>query len=228
LADLRTSTHSHTEKAKAFKNYLAANSDADDWFQALPAATKLNMDLINIALEAQYPAEPKVQPTAVEFGTELLRCKLTKEELGTKVKVADREVWVYHAWGTKMQRLVLKAGVSAMTTYIKQVRVELPGPLRTKIGKTHANWRAFIKAVWDVDTVELELDMREEKERQEEFQKMHQALQASPTAGIRAQLTNARLGLPEQVAARWPTTAPGANPFQSTRGGGQGNLFTAP
>jgi hypothetical protein len=225
--DVKVSTSS-ADKAKAFKNYLAANSDADDWFQALPAATKLDMDLIDIALEAQYPAEPKVQPTAAEFATELLRCKLTKEELGTKVKVADREVWAHHAWGTKMQRLALKAGVSATTTYIEQVRVELPGPLRTKIGKTHANWPAFIKAVRDVDTVELELDMKEEKERQEEFQKMRQALQASPTVGIRAQLTNARLGPPEQAAACWPTTVPGANPFQSTRGGGQGNLFTTP
>ncbi|KAF8199387.1 hypothetical protein K438DRAFT_1583566 [Mycena galopus ATCC 62051] len=224
--DVKVST-SNADKAKAFKNYLAANSDADDWFQALPAATKLNMDLIDIAIEAQYPAEPTVQPTAAEFGTELLRCKLTKEELGTKVKVADHEVWAHHAWGTKMLRLAMKAGVSATTTYIEQVQVELPGPLRTKIGKTHADWPAFIKAVRDVDTVELELDMKEEKERREEFSKMRQALQTSPTAGIRAQLTNVRLGPPAQAAARWPTPAPGANPFQST-GGGQGNLFAAP
>ncbi|KAJ7206013.1 hypothetical protein GGX14DRAFT_367669 [Mycena pura] len=225
--DVKVSTSS-ADKAKAFKNYLAANSDADDWFQALPVATKLDMDLIDMAIEAQYPAEPKVQPTAAEFATELLRCKLTKEELGTKVKVADREVWAHHAWGTKMQRLALKAGVSTTTTYIEQVRVELPGPLRTKIEKTYANWPAFIKAVRDVDTVELELDMKEEKERREEFAKMRQALHASPTAGIRAQLNNARLGPPAQVPARWPTPVPGANPFQGGRGGGQGNLFGAP
>ncbi|KAJ6529696.1 hypothetical protein B0H19DRAFT_1274089 [Mycena capillaripes] len=224
--NVKVSTSS-ADKAKAFKNYLAANSDADDWFQALPTATKLDMDLIDITIEAQYPAEPTVQPTAAEFGTELLRCKLAKEELGTKVKVADREVWAHHAWSTKMMRLAAKAGVSATTTYIEQVRVELPGPLRTKIGKTHANWPAFIKAVRDVDTVELELDMKEEKERREEFSKMRQALQASPTAGICAQLTNARLGPPVQTAACWPTPAPGANPFQNTGGGGQGSLFTA-
>ncbi|KAJ7463665.1 hypothetical protein FB451DRAFT_1403685 [Mycena latifolia] len=205
--DVKVSTSS-ADKAKAFKNYLATNSDADDWFQALPAATKLDMDLIDIANEAQYPAEPKVQPTATEFGTELLRCKLTKEELGTKVKVADRKVWAHYAWGTKMQRLVLKAGVSATTMYIEQVRVELLGPLCMKIGKTHVNWPAFIKAVRDVNTVELELNMKEEKERWEEFSKMRQVLQVSPTAGIRAQLTNARLGLPVQAPTRWPTPAP--------------------
>ncbi|KAJ7706875.1 hypothetical protein B0H17DRAFT_1125692 [Mycena rosella] len=224
-------TTSSTDKAKAFKNYLAANSDTDDWYQALPATTKLDMDLIDIAIEAQYPAEPTVKQTAAEYGTELLKCKLTKEELGTKVKVVDREVWAHHAWGTKMLRLALKAGVSATTTYIEQVRVELPGPLRTKIGKTHANWPAFIKAVRDVDTVELELDMKdwhEEKQQRDEVTKICQALQASPTAGIQAQLTNTRLGAPVQAPARWPTPSPGANPFQGTGGGGHGNLFAAP
>ncbi|KAF8182185.1 hypothetical protein K438DRAFT_1975723 [Mycena galopus ATCC 62051] len=70
--DIKVST-SNADKAKAFKNYLAANSDADDWFQALPAATKLNMDLIDIAIEAQYLAEPTVEPTAAEFETDARR-----------------------------------------------------------------------------------------------------------------------------------------------------------
>ncbi|KAJ7649206.1 hypothetical protein B0H17DRAFT_1215420 [Mycena rosella] len=167
--DVKVKTSS-ADKAKAFKNYLAANSDADDGYQALPAATKLDMDLIDVVIEAQYPAESTVKQTATEYGMELLKCKLMKEELGTKVKVADREVWAHHAWGTKMLHLALKAGVSATTTYIKQVRVKLPGPLHTKIGKTHANWPVFIKAVQDVDTVELELDMKdwyEEKEQRD-------------------------------------------------------------
>jgi riboflavin biosynthesis pyrimidine reductase len=43
--------------------------------------------------------------------------------------------------------------------------------------------------------------MKEEKERQEEFQKMRQALQAA-MVGIRTQLTNTRLSPPEQVAVR--------------------------
>ncbi|KAJ7137884.1 hypothetical protein C8R44DRAFT_868254 [Mycena epipterygia] len=206
--DVKVSTSS-TDKTKAFKNYLVSGSDADEWYKALPAVTKADMDLIDTAIEAQYPAE----------------ATLTTEEIGTKVTVADREVWAHHAWCTKMMRLGLKANVLAMTTYIEQVRVELPGPLRKKIGKTFADWTAFTKAVRDVDTVELELDMKEEKERREEFARMRQALQASPTAGIRAQLSNARLG--PQAPARWPTPAPGANPFQSMGGGGQGNLFTA-
>ncbi|KAJ7176151.1 hypothetical protein C8R43DRAFT_1118677 [Mycena crocata] len=221
-------------KAEAFRNYLISGSDIDDWFKTLPDATKIDMDLIDAAVEAQYPEEATVQPTAAEYGTELLRCKLTMAELGTRVKVADREVWAHHAWCTKILRLAMKAGVSATTTYIEQVRIELPSPLRTKIGKTHANWPAFIKAVRDVDTVELELEMkerREDKEKRDRLEKMlekQSTLQASPTAGIRAQLGGTRISAPAATPGRWPATAPGASPFQTAGGGGQGNLFAAP
>ncbi|KAF8144991.1 hypothetical protein K438DRAFT_1992245 [Mycena galopus ATCC 62051] len=197
-------TTSSADKAKAFKHYLVAGSDVDIWYRALPAATRADMDLIDAALELQYPSEATVQPTAAEYGTELLKCRLTMEELSTKTKVADRDV-----------------------------RVELPKPLCTKIGKTHADWPAFIKAIRDVDTVDLELDMKEWKEEKEQRDKIAKMLEqrpapASPTAGIRGQLANARIGAPAQGPARWPPLAPGANPFQAAQGGRQGNLFTAP
>ncbi|KAF8200623.1 hypothetical protein K438DRAFT_1966094 [Mycena galopus ATCC 62051] len=209
------------DKAKAFKHYLVAGSDVDIWYRALLAATRADMDLIDAALELQYPSDITVQPTAAEYITELLKCRLTMEELGrTKTKVAEHDVWVHHAWANKMLRLATKAGVSAATTYIEQVRVELPKPLRTKIGKTHADWPAFIKAIWDVNTVELELDMKEWKEEKEQWDSITKMLQqrpapASPTAGIRGQLANARIGAPAQDPVGWPPLAPGANPFQA-------------
>ncbi|KAJ7906121.1 hypothetical protein B0H13DRAFT_2333808 [Mycena leptocephala] len=198
-------TTSSADKAKAFKHYLVADSDVDVWFRALPVGTRANMDLIDAAIEAQYPSEATVQPTEAEYGTMLLKCRLTMEELGTK-KVADRDVWAHHAWGNKMLRIATKAGVAKTTTYIEQVPVELPKPLRTKIAKAHANWAAFVKAIRDVDTVELELDMKEWKEEKEQrdsiakILEQRPALQASPTAGIRAQLTNAKISAPAQGA----------------------------
>jgi hypothetical protein len=156
------------------------------------------------------------------------------EELGTKVKLAEHDVWAHHAWANKMLRLTTKAGVASTTTYIEQVRRELPAPLRTKLAKVHANWAAFAKAIRDVDTGELEQEMKEKREEKEECDKLARmvnqraGLQASPTAGIRAQLTNARIGGPEQGPPRWPLAAPDANLFQGTGGGGQGNLFAAP
>jgi hypothetical protein len=226
--DVKVMTSS-ADKAKAFKHYLVAASDVDVWFQALPAATRADMDLIDTALELQYPSAAMVQLTTAEYSTELLKSRLSMEELGTKTKVADRDVWAHHAWANKMLRLAAKAGVSATTTYIEQVRVELLKPLRTKIGKTHSDWPAFIKAIREVDTVELELDMkdwREEKEQRDSVAKMleRRPVPQSPTAGICAQLNNAKIGGPP----RWPAPAPGADPFQATQAGGPGNLFGAP
>ncbi|KAF8175642.1 hypothetical protein K438DRAFT_1847439 [Mycena galopus ATCC 62051] len=224
-------TMSSTNKAKASKHYLVAGSDVDIWYRALLAHA--DMDLIDAALELQYPLEATVQPTAAEYGTELLKCRLTMEEIRTKTKVADRDVWSHHAWANKMLHLAMKAGVSATSTYIEQIRVELPKPLHTKISKTHADWPVFIKAIRDVGTVELELDMKEWKEEKEQRDSIAKMLEqwappASPMAGIHVQLANARIGTPAQAPARWPPIVPGANPFQGSGGGRQGNLFAAP
>ncbi|KAJ7704563.1 hypothetical protein B0H17DRAFT_1193768 [Mycena rosella] len=227
-------TTSSADKAKAFKMYLVPGSEADDWFARLPAATRTNMDLIDAALDAQYPSEATVQPTPAEYATDLLKAWLTMEELGTKVKLADHDVWAHHAWANKMLRLAVKAGVTTTTTYIKQVHRELPGPLCTKIAKLHPDWAAFAKAIRDVNTGELEQEMKEKKQEKEEHDKLARLVeqqtgpQASPTAGICAQLTNARISTPALNQARWPQAAAGANPFQGTGGGGQGNLFVAP
>lgn len=228
--DTRPST-SGADKAKAFKNYLVAGSEVDTWYKSLSAAIRADMDLLDTAIEDRYPSQETVQPTAAEYGVMLVKEKLRMEELGTKVKVADRDVWAHHAWANKMLRFATNAGVEKTSIYIEQVRLELPRQIRTKLLKTFKDWPEFIKAVRDVDTVELEVEMkewREEKEKQDRVEKLlerRQALQASPTAGIRAQLTNTTIGVP---APRWPAPSGGANPFHSTGSGGQGNLFAPP
>ncbi|KAJ7209816.1 hypothetical protein B0H12DRAFT_1278866 [Mycena haematopus] len=218
------------DKAKAFKNYLVSGSEADRWFKALPVATRASMDLIDAAVEAQYPEQQEVQPTAGEYGAMLTKEKLKMEELGTKVTVADREVWAHHAWASKMLRYATSAGISGTDTYVEVVRIELPRQLRTKIPKTFANWKEFVKAIREVDTVELEMEMKEWRDEKAKQDRLAQlvALQASPTAGIRNQLANAKINAPVQGPARWPGPAAGANPFQNAGGGGRGNLFGAP
>ncbi|KAJ6456905.1 hypothetical protein C8R45DRAFT_1185017, partial [Mycena sanguinolenta] len=228
--DTRASTPS-ADKAKAFKNYLVAGSEVDIWYKGLPAATKADMDLLDAAIELRYPAQDTVQPTEVEYGVMLVKEKIRMEDLGTKVKVAERDVWAHLAWANKMQRLATSAGVAATATYIEQVRVELPRQLRTKVGRTFTDWSAFIKAVRDVDAVELEMEMKEWREEEEEKKKMARMLASrqpptSPTAGLRNQLANTSLG-GHAGAPRWPAPAAQGNPF-GAGGGGRGNLFGGP
>ncbi|KAJ7141492.1 hypothetical protein C8R44DRAFT_604666 [Mycena epipterygia] len=230
--DTRASTFS-TDKAKAFKNYLVAGSEVDTWYKALSAATKTDMDLLDAVIEARYPTQEAIQPTAAEYGVMLVCAKLKMEELGTKVKVADRNVWAQHVWANKMLLLATNAKVETTSTYIEQVRLDLPKQLRTKLGKTFTDWPAFVKAVRDVDAVDLEVEMREWREEEEARKRLtlmverQPAPPVSPTAGIRAQLTNTTLGAPAQ-GARWTMPGPTANPFRGTGSGGQGNLFAVP
>jgi hypothetical protein len=60
-------TTSSTDKAKAFKMYLIPGCEADEWFATLSVATHVHMDLI----DTQYPAEVTVQPTLVEYATDV-------------------------------------------------------------------------------------------------------------------------------------------------------------
>jgi sugar phosphate isomerase/epimerase len=88
-------------------------------------------------------------------------------------------------------------GVAAGSTYMEQVRLDLPSQIRSKIGKGHANWVAFLKAVRDVDLSDLEVEMKEwraKKDKIDTLKKHQAALQASPTASIRAQLAGAAIG----------------------------------
>ncbi|KAJ6544864.1 hypothetical protein DFH09DRAFT_1321716 [Mycena vulgaris] len=158
--NVKVSTRS-TDKVKAFRNYLVTNTDANNWYKTRTAATKANMDFIDITIKAQYSAEATVQPTPAEYTIDLLKTNLTIEELGTKVIITDSEVWAHHTWCVKMMRLVLKAKVLATTTYIEQVHIELPGLLRKKIGKMFTDWAVFIKAIHNIDAAELILDMKE-------------------------------------------------------------------
>ncbi|KAJ7233814.1 hypothetical protein C8J57DRAFT_1090289 [Mycena rebaudengoi] len=231
--DIHPSTSS-ADKAKAFKNYFVAGSKVDIWYKGLPTATKADMDLLDAALEARYPEQQTVQLTPAEYGMMLVKEKPKKEELGTKIKVVDREVWAHHAWANKMLRYTTNAKVDKNNTYIEQVRIELPQQIRTKISKMFVNWGAFLREVWEIDTVELEVEMRERREEEETWKNLKQmverqaAVQASPTAAIRSQLTRTTIGAPAQAPPRWPAPTPSGNPFSSGGNGGQGNLFRAP
>jgi hypothetical protein len=144
-------TTASTDKAKTFKNYLVSGSKVNIWYKGLTAGVKADMDQVEAALEVKYPEQESVQPTKAEYEVMLTREKLKEEELGKRVKVVDKEVWVHHVWATKMARLANNAGVAAGNTYMEQVRLDLLSQIRSKIGKRHATWAVFLKAVRDVD-----------------------------------------------------------------------------
>ena len=61
--------------------------------------------------------------------------------------MAGREVYSHVAWADKMATTVKSAKLEKTTSYIRQVRKELPSILREKVGTGHADWTAFLQAV---------------------------------------------------------------------------------
>jgi hypothetical protein len=119
----------------------------------------------------------------------LLQARLRKEELGMKLKLNDHDVCAHHTWIDKILRLVTKAGITKTTMYIKQVRHELPRPLRTKIVRVHTDWAVFAKAIREVDMGGLEQEMKERREEKEEHDKLTKLVGgASVSVGSQANL----------------------------------------
>ncbi|KAJ7721126.1 hypothetical protein B0H16DRAFT_1603280 [Mycena metata] len=231
-------------KVKQFKNYLLSGGEADVWYRDLNAVVRADWGQTEAAFELKWPPMIVVKKAQTEYETELADTVLLEKDLGKKETVLGREVWTHVVWVDKMQKLAAGAKVAGGTMYITHARRGLPDIIKDKIHSTFKDWAEFLTAVREVDIEHIRdgaEKLRKEAEKQKaveariaqlaavvERRDGRAAVQASPTSGIRAQLTNARISAPAQASARWPTPAAGANPFQNAGGGGQGNLFAAP
>ncbi|KAJ7125735.1 hypothetical protein C8R46DRAFT_927594 [Mycena filopes] len=225
-------------KVKQFKNYLLSGGDADVWYKALDPVVKADWDQTEAAFELRWPETVVVQKAQTEYEVELAETVLMEKDLGKKETVLGREVWTHVVWADKMQKLAAGAKVASGTMYITHTRRNLPDIIKDKIPSTFKDWAEFLKAVREVDiehirdgAEKLKKELENKKAIETRIAQLTEVVrqnQQSPTSGIRAQLTNTRIGATATPPARWPAPAPGASPFQTPAGGGRGNLFTAP
>jgi hypothetical protein len=214
---------------KQFRYFLQADSVADEWYEALPPASKSDWAGIEKAFNARWPRKKAAKKTTEEYEEEITGLKLKMEDLGKKEKIAGREVYAHIAWADKMATTVKGAKIEATTTYIGHVRKELPKILREKVGAGHADWTAFLQAVRDVDVDYIRDGVslwKKEQEEQDTIKKRIQQLEkltASPTAPLRHQMTSFSIGNSQSNSTQAPRQASG-NPFVGTTGG-RGNLF---
>jgi hypothetical protein len=231
----RMGTAGDDVKKKQFKYFLQADSATDEWFKELQDGDKKDWDSIGNTFNKHWPSKKAAKKTKEEYEEEITGLKLKMEDLGKKEKTAGREIYSHIVWADKMATTVKGAKIEATTMYIGQVRKELPRSLREKVGAGHADWTAFLQAVWDVDINHIrdEADIwRKEEEEREGVKKRLQLLEkltASPTTPLRQHMTSFSLGSPTSSPAQQPrhTTTVPANPFTGTSGG-RGNLFQTP
>jgi hypothetical protein len=235
----RMGTNTDDVKRQQFKYFLQADSAADEWFDGLAAADKKDWTSIETAFNKRWLRKKAVKKTTEEYEEEITGLKLKMEDLGKKETTAGREVYSHTAWADKMTTIVKGAMIETTTTYIGQVRKELPKVIREKIGAGHGDWTMFLQAVRDVDVDHIRDGVnlwKKEQEEQDEIKKHIQKLEkltASPTAPLRHQMTsfsisNTPPGTTQQQRQQAPSAPAAPNPFVSTTGG-RGNLFqTAP
>ncbi|KAF5371365.1 hypothetical protein D9615_009689 [Tricholomella constricta] len=216
-------------KCKLFINYLHADSEADEWYAALPQVVRDDWDAVVQEFHARWPRATVARKTAMEYEEEILALQLKEDTMGLKETVAGREVYTHIAWADKMGALVSRAGHMTGSTYIGLVRRGLPSLIRDRIVGTPANWTTFLAAVRAVDIDHIRngaAELRKERERQKRIDERMRTLEAmsSPTRAIRTQLAHTSIAATPQRSRQITTTD--ANPFLTT-GGGQGNLSYA-
>ena len=217
-----------TRKAQ-FPYYLQADSVADEWYGDLTDDEKKSWANIEAAFRKRWPRKKQAKKTDEEYEDEILNRKLKDEDLGKKEKVAGREVYTHVAWADKMGTTIKGARLENTTTHIRQVRRDLPTIMREKIGTGHADWKAFLQAVRDVDVdyirdgVDLRNKELERKRAIDQRIRLLEAVSKSPTAPLRQQLST--VSISNQPPA--PTTTVSGDPFTNTSGG-HGNLGYVP
>jgi hypothetical protein len=233
---------SDTALVEAFRNYLKTDSPAEEWYtdQDTPTA-KPTWKNFKTAFKTCFPGVQKAKKSPADLERELLDLKLDKKTLAATVAYGGQDGWSHVVFAEKALDLAKRAGIKKTRSSLTGVRNNLPEIFKEKISSSVETWGVFcmkIKAI-DIDTLRDWVRKEEVKERKEqewdkannaqfaslESLQTHSATPASPTAGIRHQMSRTTIAArPNQNSAC--SVNPPAEPF-SARGGGWGNIFSA-
>jgi hypothetical protein len=205
---------SRTFKVQRLENGLATNSIAEQWFDNLPAATKLNWDLVEAAFKVRWPKEVLVAETTEKRRQKLRSEKLLKEDIGMTVTANGVEMSSQACWAGKIQTLAAQAD-DPSSTLIHSVWNEMPQLMKKLVKSTYPTWPEFTQAVKDVSKEDIETAVEEEG-RIMMLEWDAKALRAqitlqSPTTPLRTSFGGFNIGWGGNPAS---TVVLGTNPFQ--------------
>ncbi len=214
------------DRPAKFKHYVAAGSDAMEWYAELKKEDKEKWEKFSTAFNARWPLILATAKTQEEKEEELTAYALKEEDLRVKKTLGGVEMWSHDLWSREVLRLAKRAGVASSKTYIAVARKGLPAIIRDKIGTSFTDWQDFTTKVREVPIVEI-TDYVEKKKRDEERQaktereiaELRSALahrvQESPRTALSNQLARTSFAAP-------PSPSPA--PHRYTRPGpGSGN-----
>jgi hypothetical protein len=152
------------KKIEYFETCLKANSPADEWYEALPAASKETWAKLRASFETKWPPKKATGQTTAEKRAKLEECTLREDELGTKVKSDDREEHAHVVWADKIQRLAT-AIPDNDGLLIASTRRTMPATLRTLVNDQHTSWKSFCDAIRAISVSTITDQKEVEKDR---------------------------------------------------------------
>ena len=229
---LANGTTADDQKVGLFELYLKSDSPAEDWFNDEKTKKKTWQGLEE-QFKIRFPNVKKAMKTAPELERELGAMRMKTEELGKTEKYRGEEVYTHMVFAEKVLDLAKRAKVEDTTSGLWSVRDELPEILREKIPENQTSWKAFARAIKEVDMGHIREGVRKYKEKAASEAQMKADINYlkqrtanatagntnSPTKAIRTQLANtAIVQQPVQRITQGDT-------FSGASGGG-GNLFS--
>ncbi|THU87277.1 hypothetical protein K435DRAFT_867433 [Dendrothele bispora CBS 962.96] len=188
--------------AKKVTLFFKAGSRVDTWYEELNQEVKDgDWDKFSSEFLKEFPSTQIAKPTEFEHRKELLACRITVEELGTRDE--DTQEWTHHRFARKLFNLAKAAKIAGSSSDIIAVHENLPRMIRGKVKEDAKDWEEFTESI-------RKLEVRWIKDRKEEEKGSGRWRQSWPQ---RSQTPANRTGSNEDV-------------FNAT-GGGRSN-FAAP
>lgn len=216
---------SHAFKAKQLENGFATNSVAETWYEALPAATTKDWELLEAAFKVQWPKEVVVAVTVEQRRARLRNEKLAKEDIGVMVMVNGVEMTGQARWANKILALSALAQDPSCAS-LHSVREGMPDIMKKLVKGEFTTWTLFCTAVKAISDDEVDNAVSEERritaiEQESKRLRAQLATQQSPTAPLRSAFGSFNINRTNP-----PTSAP-LTEAQFFQGGtmGNNNLF---
>jgi hypothetical protein len=138
------------DKIQRFRLYLTPDSPAKEWYIDMGSQNTAWADF-EAEFRDRFPGIQKAKKIPMELQREMLDLALRMEELDKMSSYGGIEVEMYKVHAKKLLELVKCTKIDAGTANIVWVRDKLPDLLKDKVGKSHADWKAFCTAIEKVD-----------------------------------------------------------------------------
>ena len=161
---LANRTTADDQKVGLFELYLKSDSPAEDWFNDEKTKKKTWQGLEE-QFKIRFPNVKKAMKTAPELERELGAMRMKTEELGKTEKYRGEEVYTHMVFAEKVLDLAKRAKVEDTTSGLWSVQDELPEILREKIPENQTSWKAFARAIKEVDMGHIREGVRKYKEK---------------------------------------------------------------